>query len=210
MSSSTPPPLPPPKLQYYVPAPEGPFTEPFREGNLIVAPLLSTMPNCCFKCARPTSGRPLERKLYWHHPLFYLLLLGFPFCGAGIVLYVIVVAIVRKKATTYLFLCATHTTRRRYAVFVTGVLVAVSVALFLSGLLNPKIGGEVALSGLALLIPTSVFGMLATRITYAKKITDHRVLLAGAGQPFLDAMEPPPALAVPVPVLPSSAEQPGS
>ena len=47
----------------------------WRDGKKVVAFDKTALPARCYKCNHAASGAPMQRKLYWHHPAWYLLLI---------------------------------------------------------------------------------------------------------------------------------------
>jgi hypothetical protein len=80
------------------------------------------LPQPCVKCGAPANGKPVTKTFSWHHPAFYLLIL------AGLLVYVIVVAIVRKSMRMSVPLCARHAQRRSTAVTLAWVIPLVGIA----------------------------------------------------------------------------------
>src|SRR4051794_27642362 len=73
-----------------------------REGDLLVIPVVgASFPKRCVVCNQPGVKR-LQRKLFWHPPGYYLLIL------AGALIYVIAAMTVRKRASFEVSLCAAH------------------------------------------------------------------------------------------------------
>src|SRR5262245_2510006 len=70
----------------------GPVPAIWREGNKLVMHKSATLPDRCIKCNAPTHGSSLLRRLSWYHPLSNLL------AFAGVMVYLILVAILRKSA----------------------------------------------------------------------------------------------------------------
>ena len=62
----------------------------WREGNCLVVARGAAFPRRCVKCNEPSEEPHKLRKVYWHHPAVYLLLLGYA------ILYIIVALIVRR------------------------------------------------------------------------------------------------------------------
>ena len=100
------------------------------------------MPDRCVKCKAPATGFRLKRQLHWHHPAIYILVL------VSILIYVIVVLIVRKKAVLHVGLCETHRTQRKWTIAGCWLAALLGVVALVAG-----IGGGswlLGLSGVAL------------------------------------------------------------
>ena len=103
-------PLPTPVVPYATPvglAPRDELQVAWRGKELII-PDGGSIADRCIRCNEPGDGRPIKRQLSWHPSALFLLIL-FP----GLIIYLIVALIVRKRATIYVGLCARHRRGRR-------------------------------------------------------------------------------------------------
>ena len=75
----------------------------WRDGDLLVISEGAKLPDRCVKCNQPAEGYLLQRKLNWHEPTWYLLVIISP------LLYIIVALIIRKKAIVRSFRSANDT-----------------------------------------------------------------------------------------------------
>jgi hypothetical protein len=159
----------------------------WRYQKLLVMISDTALPPRCVKCNEPADEPTKVRKVYWHHPGVYLVIL------VNIIIYAIVGAIVRKRALVAAGLCAAHKKRRRRGIifawggFVTGV------GLLTWGFGNEGgIGGLSVIAGLLLLLASILTGINMTRIVYAQKIDKNCAWLKGCGPEFLDSLPPLP------------------
>lgn len=97
----------------------------WRDGPTLVVPREAVLPNRCVKCNAPAERR-LIRRLYWHHPAFYLLIL------VSIWIYIIVALLVRKKAVIDVGLCARHHAQRRRSILICWVILLMCIAGFIA------------------------------------------------------------------------------
>src|SRR6185312_5268560 len=81
----------------------------WREGDLLITSIGAEMPRRCVKCNGPADQPTKARKVYWHHPGLYLLVLF------NVLVYAVVVTVVRKKVFVSAGLCKEHKQRRRIA-----------------------------------------------------------------------------------------------
>jgi hypothetical protein len=157
----------------------------WREGSAAVMRPGTTLPARCVKCNQPAAQPMKLRKLYWHHPAWYLLFF------INILIYAIVALIVRRKAEVTYGVCARH--RRRRLMFIATGFVGIGIGIALI-VVNPPAGFATALAAL-------LVGVIGSRVAYARRITKEEVRLAGCGEAFLasldgDAKAPPARVAL--------------
>src|SRR5579862_1250440 len=127
---SQPPPLPPPVIPY---ASGVQFAQAaanvWREGNKLVVPRAWALPARCVKCNAPADPRyTLDKTLYWHHPLIYLLILP------GVLIYAIVAIILRKSARVQIGLCTFHGHRRRMRILIGWLMALFGIGLIIASI----------------------------------------------------------------------------
>jgi hypothetical protein len=152
----------------------------WRDGKKIVASDGAHFPARCVKCNQPTTEPPLKRKLYWHNPIFYLLIF------LQIFIYIIVAMIVRKRASVEFHLCREHLDRRKK--FLIGVWL--SLLLGIVGIVwgIAESHGYVAIAGIVLLLLALTLGIFGVRPLATVKIKDKTVWMRGAGKDFLASL----------------------
>ncbi|MBN2563731.1 MAG: hypothetical protein JXQ75_22670 [Phycisphaerae bacterium] len=156
----------------------------WRQGKLLVASLGAPLPNRCIKCNAPAEGRPLKRRLSWHHPAIYLLVL------AALLAYVIVALILRKQAVVEFGLCARHRARRRWAVAICWLFVLGSVGLlFLAAIVENLAFAALACVSVVTGLLVYLFG--GQPVT-PYRIDDHAVWLRGVCADYLSTLPPSP------------------
>lgn len=150
----------------------------WRQNKRVVTVSETVFPDCCIKCNEPTNGFRMKRVLYWQHPAYLALIL----CNLLVLL--IVVLIVRKKAVVYIGLCERHREQRKLAHiigwsgFVAGIVVITAGAVLQSGIWA-LIGGVIFLGGV-------IYGIAKGRTVAAAKITKENVWISGVNLKFLD------------------------
>jgi hypothetical protein len=156
----------------------------WRDGAVLVLSPDAPLPGRCVRCNEPSEGPTKSRRLYWHSPWLYLLIL------ANILIYAIVAVIVRKKAVVAPGLCSAHKRRRRNGIIIAWTLLIAGFALLFMGIGGTK---PVAIpGGLLLILVAVIFSASVTRIVRAKRIDAQYVRLKGCGTAFLDSMPPFP------------------
>jgi hypothetical protein len=182
----------PPTPQGFAPPLQTPFYGgPFVQAPFVQAPgiwqdgamLITTrdgdvvLPDRCVKCNGPANGYRLRRKLSWHSPLLYLLIL------AGWLVYLIVVLVVRKTARVHVGLCERHLNNRRTALYIAWFLCLAGIAAIVLAFANSS--GGAGFFGILLLITAAIYGNFAPRIIYASKIDDRFAWIKGANREYL-------------------------
>ncbi len=162
----------------------------YRKGKLLVMHKQAVLPDRCVKSNRPAYGQRLKRKLYWYHPLLYLTIL------VHLVLFLVLVLILQKKATIYVGLSEQWFRKRRWRIAVSWSLVLAGVAMVVAGVFsvidNVRPGAVGIPLGILVILGGAFYGALATRLVAAKRITDDYVWLKGVHPDFLAALPPWP------------------
>ena len=157
----------------------------WRDHRVMVMLPDSPIPHRCIKCNEPADEPTKARKVYWHSPWLYLLLLF------NVLIFAIVAMVVRKKTIISLGLCANHKKRRRniitlaWAGFLTGV-----VLVYLGAASSAGVWG--VLVGVLVMLGAIVFGMVAGRVVVPTRIDKTYVRLKGCGEPYLETLPPFP------------------
>jgi hypothetical protein len=167
----------------HAPAPAQQTGGIFQKGKLLIVHKQAVLPDLCIKSNEPTSER-LKRKLMWHHPAVYLVILF------NLLVYVIVSLIVRKTATFNIPLAARYKAARVRWMIIAWSMAFLSIALFIVGLATIDSPSATALSALCLiqfpfaLITSILIGIFGCRVIYAKKIDDQYAWIGGTCEEF--------------------------
>jgi hypothetical protein len=158
----------------------------WRDGSVLVMLPNTSLPHRCVKCNAVADQPTRERKVYWHHPGIYVLVL------INLIIYAIVAAIVRKTAIVSPGLCSEHKEKHRNAMIIGWGLALLGIGLFIAAGMGaaPDHTGEVVLAGLLAIFTGIVWGIVVGRIVYAKRIDEQFVRLRGCGPEFLDSLPP--------------------
>jgi len=154
----------------------------WRDGTVLILTPEASLPSRCVRCNEPSEEPTKSRRIYWHSPWLYLLIL------ANILIYAVVAVIVRKKAVVAPGLCSAHKKRRRTGIAVAWTLLIAGLALMLMGIESGK--AVVAVVGLLLILVALLVSTNVTRIVRAKRIDTQYIQLKGCGAAFLDSMPP--------------------
>jgi len=154
-----------------------PGLQMWRSGEFLVLRKDTALPPRCVKCNAPQHGNRIKRKLFWHPPWIYLLILP------GLLIYAIVATIIGKRALVEVPLCVEHRRIRMRDLLVTWLLIVFCLGAF--GYAIVASSGWWALVGLSLLFAAAIYGGLRTTIVGPKRIDDQFVWLKGVGPEFL-------------------------
>ncbi len=160
----------------------------WRDGNVLVMQPTASLPHRCVKCNAVADQPTRERKVYWHSPGVYVLVL------VNLIIYAIVAAIVRQRAIIAPGLCAEHKKRRRNAILVAWLIALVGIGLFYAAITGaaPDSTTELSIAGILTIVASIMWGLVFGRIVYAKRIDLLYVRLRGCGVEFLDSLPPFP------------------
>jgi hypothetical protein len=166
---------PPPSVGLY---PQGGV---WQDKSTLVMSKEAALPDRCVKCNSPANGLRLKRNLYWHNPIYYLLIFG------GVLLYLIVALIVRKSATVNIPLCEAHLARRRH-MLIAGWLVF--LLLGIGGFIVAIAGNEptLALLGVLGFFAGLILLIIAARTVIPTRIDDRFVWLKGINSDYLNGL----------------------
>lgn len=165
---------------------DSPFAGLWRQGDLLVMHKAAPLPDICVKSNQPATRR-LKRKLSWHHPAIYLVIL------AHVLIYAIVAMIVRKTATIHIPLTEEWFAKRRRRMFFAWGTALLSMVLFVATgffLDSHEFAFLGLLVGLALGLGAAIYGVTACRLVVPKRMTDEYIWLKGVHHDFLARLDP--------------------
>ena len=122
----------------------------------------------------------LKRRLSWHHPAIYLIII------VALLVYLIVALFLRKNAVVEVGLCEKHLARRRQGVLVIWLLLLVGLAGFIMAMVAAD--ATYLLAGLGFFLAAIVYGLIAVRVVVPSKIDDKFVWLKGVNRDYLDQL----------------------
>ena len=158
----------------------------WRDKSKLVVSVGAQLPDRCVKCNAPAHGVKLKRKLTWHHPAIFILIL------VATLIYLIVAMIVRKTATVELGLCEEHMAKRRRNVFITWLLILLGVAGFIMAIIVAD--NTFLLAGIILILAGIIYALVALRIVTPARIDDKFAWLKGVNKDYLDELPQWPGL----------------
>ncbi len=158
----------------------------WRDGKRLVMSKTAELPNICVKTNHPADVW-LRRKLYWHQPAIYVLVLISP------VIYAIVALIVRQKADIRVGLTAERHRRRRWimagawAAAIAGI-VLMFVGIKLAGPRPDDVAPFLIMGGILVAIVAAIVGISLTRVVKPERITRDYVWISGVHPEFLASL----------------------
>lgn len=162
----------------------------WRSGKILVMHRDAQLPDICIKSNEPTQGYRLKRKLVWHHPAIALTIL------LNVIIYIIVAAIVSKRATVMIGLSPQWQAIRRRRISIgwggfLGGLVLAGVGL---AMLGPRgagntVGPFLMIGGFIVSFSLGIYGLFAARLISPRKIDNQYIYIKGACPEFLDRFE---------------------
>lgn len=172
-------PYAPPKSQII----EANTTNLKREGKKILfVPVGADLPPRCIKCNAPVEGHIKQRKLYWHTPYLYLLILF------NLLVYALVALFARKKVTLSVGLCDMHRKQRNKNIFIWLGSFFVSL-VFLVVFISQDMGENLVMFAILAIIITLFAAAFSSRLVRATKIDDTGTRIHGCGEDFLQSFE---------------------
>jgi hypothetical protein len=157
----------------------------FQKNGVLIVHKNAQLPDRCIKSNEPTQSR-LKRKLYWHHPALYLLIL------LHILVYIVVALIVRKSAVLWIPLEDRFKQARIRNIFIAWLLFFLGMGSLITGIIvsssqNPMSGIFFLLCPV-LILAGALVGIFGCRVVYPKKIEGDYVWLKGVSPDFLSEL----------------------
>jgi len=157
----------------------------WRDGKTLVMTKEAFLPDRCVKCSGPANGYRLRKRLSWHEPILYAVIV------IAVLLYLILAMALSKRATVEFGLCPDHVRRRRNSLLI-------GWASFLLGLIIPVLGftydyAAIGLLGILLFLAAIIWLAIAYKVANVKRIDDRYVWLTGINEQFLLQFPPVPA-----------------
>ncbi len=161
----------------------GSFGACYRQGGRLVVPRADApfFPcDSCIKCGQP-AVTTLRRRLAWHHPAWYLLIL------VNLLVFIIVAVCVSKKMTLTVGLCGKHQARRKAWILVSWLCFAAGIAFFfVFGNSESRDFAYMMLLGGGFIVLSLIFACVVSYlIVRPTRITASECILTGAGEIFL-------------------------
>jgi hypothetical protein len=154
----------------------------WRDNSTLVMMKEAPLPDRCVKCNAPANGVRLRRSLSWHHPVLYLLIF------VGVLIYVILAAVLSKRAMIYIGLCAEHIRRRRKMIAAGWALLVAGLVSAIAAFANDYPTG--GMLGLGVFLFALVWLIMISRVVTPKKIDDRLVWLNGVNSAYLSQLPP--------------------
>ena len=120
----------------------------WKDGDAFIVNRHAVLPDYCLKCGKESGGWTRKKTLFWHSPLWFsaLLLPGF-----GILLYLALASMVKKRIDLHIPLCAHHSRIYKLGTQVSLLLIPAFPVLLIAGIVEEQ----------AALVVTGIFSSLA-------------------------------------------------
>jgi hypothetical protein len=149
----------------------------WRKGETLVMHKNAALPDRCIKCNAPTHGSSLKRKLSWHHPAWVLLIFG------GLLVYLIAIQFIRKRATVHIGLCKAHLKKYHTSIAVRSIVFSLGFLCIIMGI---SLGSAYyALAGVALIIAGMVYSLVAVPAVQVTRMDDYYIWLKRINREYL-------------------------
>lgn len=149
----------------------------WREGKLLVTRSETPFPDRCVRCNEAAGGYRLRRRMSWHPPAYFLLVV------ISILIYAIVAICVRKKAVLHVGLCPRHRSQRQLGIILCCIGFFGGIGLIIYGVMASY--GWVIFGGVLLLLAGIICGIVMGARVSAAKITTSNVWVRGVNREFL-------------------------
>jgi hypothetical protein len=161
----------------------------WHDRDILVMAKIARLPMRCVKCNEPATSR-LRRTLYWHSPVFYVLLVS-P------VIYIIVALIIRKSLKFEVPLCDEHRARRRGAILFSWLVGLAGLAICFAPAIDSNYTPAIFV-GLIMIVFGLIYGTVRSQVVSARKIDDTHAWIRNVSPLYLAEL----------PRLPSPYENP--
>jgi H+/Cl- antiporter ClcA len=162
-----------------------PFAGLWRQGNVLVMHKLAPLPDICLKSNQPAMRR-LKRSLSWHHPAVFLIIL------VHILIYIVVALVVRKTAKIHIPLTEEWFAIRRRRMILSWSMILLSVVMFgaaVSVVDQQAWAPWILIIAIFLGLGAAIYGLLACRLVWPKRMTDEYIWLKGVHSDYLARLE---------------------
>ncbi len=156
----------------YTPFPVGIW----RNNDILMMHKNATLPDICIKCGEHAGGVRLRRKLRWHSPYYYLLLL------VNLIVYIIVASVASKRAIIDFPICSKHLESRKKAMLISWTVTGTGFLLMFLTKYSPAF----LFFGLLILFIGLVFIAITSTVVKVKKMDDNYVWLKGVNKTLLE------------------------
>jgi hypothetical protein len=154
----------------------------WREGKTLVMNKDAALPARCVKCGEPAHAADFKRKLTWHSPWWYVLVL------VNLLFYALIAVIISKRATILVGLCDRHRVRRQRLILSAWLALAGGIFMVILAFVSLSGSWVLAWIGALAFLAAAVLGVIAGRVVLPKRITKERIWLNGVHPSILETL----------------------
>ncbi len=149
-------------------------------GSMLVARHGAVLPARCVRCNAEVQESLKKRRFYWHHPVWFALVL------LNVFIYLVAALIVRRHADVTFALCAAHRKQRNRGIFLGLGGVLLSLGLLIVGIANDQ--GVLILIALLAFLVAIVVSIAKGRTLTPVRIDKAVAQFKGCGEAFLASL----------------------
>ena len=149
----------------------------WRSGKFLVMRKDAQLPDRCIKTNQPANGKRFKSELYWHEPWIYLL------CLIGVLIYLIVALILRKKAIVHFGVTEAVLQKRTKVIWGSTILGGVGlIPMFMASAIQSV---SLVFLGLGFLLGSLIWVSISATLIRAERIEEDYVWIRGASKEYL-------------------------
>jgi hypothetical protein len=154
----------------------------WRRGDLLIVAHKTALPDRCVKCNAPVDQERMRFRLSWYPPIALAGLL------LGVLPFLLIVLVTRKKMTVHVGVCDQHRARRRLGLWVGYLGALAGIGLMIVSATSGTVNGWLFLGGITVLAATVIYVIRTTPIIRPKRIDKQLAWLRGACPEYLAAL----------------------
>ena len=157
--------------------PGPPQPSAFAAGKHLIIYRNGLLPNRCVKCNAPADAKPYNKRYYWHHPAWYLLIL------VALLIYAVVALCIRKDMKLVIPMCRQHRQKRTINTFIWVGALLLSLVLLVAAIALES--GVIGLAALFFLLGGVIYGAVVSQLLKPQFMDDYLGKFSGASPAYL-------------------------